>query len=143
LARAAVRQAKVDGRIDASVIDKMASFVDQLQQALPRLARNVPIDQYAEAKTFVKNLDDAVIALKQPDLADYFDGRNALKAKTVPELVRELTDKGLQFAAAVPGDEAAYKAMHGALAGYDKAMRGGSAKPGAAAPAASYGFNIP
>jgi hypothetical protein len=40
----------------------------------------------------------------------------------VPDVARYLIDRGLRFAPAVAGDEAAYRAMHTALAGYDVAV---------------------
>jgi hypothetical protein len=46
-----------------------------------------------------------------------------LKAKTVPELIKFMADRGLQFAPAVPGDENAYQALHSALAAYDRAAQ--------------------
>ena len=101
----------------------MAKGVEQLKKQLPSIARNQTFNSYVEAKAFINNLDDAVIALGQPDAISHFDGEYTVKAKTVPDLVRWLTDKGLQFAPAIPGDEAAYTALHGALAAYDKAVR--------------------
>jgi hypothetical protein len=39
----------------------------------------------------------------------------------VAELVQFLTDNGLVFASAAPGDETAYRALYDALAAYDAA----------------------
>ena len=77
---------------------------------------------YIEANTFINNLNDAIKALQQPDAGNYFTGKYALKAKTVPELVNFMTAQGLQFAPSTPGDEAAYAALQEALASYDRAV---------------------
>ena len=125
----------------------MTSEADQLQNQLGRLARNQSFDLYQEAKTFVKNLNDAIAALRQPDVANYFNGRYTLQATTVPELVKQMTDKGLQFAPAIPGDEGAYKALHQTLAAADRALHATTKPPTPKAPtggsSANYGPMIP
>jgi len=146
----AVDQARHGGRVKPATIEQMAQDVDQLQKSLPRLARNVPVDAYVEAKTFVKSLDAAVTALRQPDAGNWFNGQYALKAGTVPELVRWMMEKGLQFAPALPGDVGAYTSMHHALAAHDRALHGSEKptepekKPASSANPGSYGaLNIP
>lgn len=141
-AHAVVLQAQKERRVDSGRVAQMARGVEQLKKELPRIARNQAPDTYVEAKTFVKNLDDAVVALQQPDAINHFNGEYALKAKTVPELVRWMTDKGLQFAPAIPGDDVAYTTLHRTLAAYDKAARTpkGSSVPTATA---THGFLIP
>jgi hypothetical protein len=56
-------------------------------------------------------------------VGDHFTGKFALKVKTVPELVALMTQQGLQFAPAVPGDQPAYAALHQALANYSVAVQ--------------------
>jgi hypothetical protein len=76
---------------------------------------------WTEARVFLQRFDDALVALGQPDAADYLNGRYELKAQTVLGLVQQMTDDGLRFAPAVPGDEAAYAALREALAACDRA----------------------
>ncbi len=61
-------------------------------------------------------------ALGNPDVGDYFNQKFAAKGKTTAELVKYMSDKGLKFAPATPGDEAAYRAVHQALAIYDVSL---------------------
>lgn len=123
LAQAAVRQAEFNGRVDSGTITQLNNDVENLQKQLRKNSGDLPFAVYTEAKTFLNNLSDAVSALRQRDVGNYFTGKFALKAKTVPELVDLMTKQGLQFAPAVPGDESAYVALHQALANYDVAAQ--------------------
>jgi hypothetical protein len=57
--------------------------------------------------------------LAQPDAVDYLNGKYKAKGKTVADLVKYMTDNGLQFARATPGAEAAYTTLYHALVAYD------------------------
>jgi hypothetical protein len=52
------------------------------------------------------------------DVASYFTDKFAAKGKTVPELIQFMAKKGLKFAPATGGDEAAYSALYNYLVGY-------------------------
>jgi hypothetical protein len=129
LAQAAVRQAEFNGRVDPGTITQLSNDVEDLQRQLRKNSGDLPFALYTESKTFLSNLDDAVSALRQRDVGNYFTGKFALKAKTVPELVDQMTKQGLQFAPAVPGDEPSYVALHQALANYDVAAHAQAANP--------------
>ncbi|MFL5342942.1 MAG: hypothetical protein ACJ8F7_22640 [Gemmataceae bacterium] len=120
-AQAIVLQAQKERRIDSVRVAQLAQAVERLNKELPGIARNQALDAYVEAKTFANNLGDAVVALQQPDAINHFNGEYVTKANTVPDLVRWMTDKGLQFAPAIHGDEAAYETLQRALAAYGKA----------------------
>jgi hypothetical protein len=83
LAQAAVRQAEFNGRVDLGTITQLSNDVDSLQRQLRKNSGDLPFAVYAEAKTFLSNLDDAISALRQPDVGNYFTGKFALKANTV------------------------------------------------------------
>jgi hypothetical protein len=117
----AVRQAGSFGRVDSGIVRQMTDDLSQLRQLLRQNAKELPFQPYAEARDFLQRFDDAVVALGQPDAADYFNGTYDLKAQTVLGLVTQMTDKGLRFAPAVPGDETAYAALREALAACDRA----------------------
>jgi hypothetical protein len=117
----AVRQAGNPGRVDSGILRQMTDDVSQLRQILRRNAKVLSFPPFTEARDFLQRFDDAVVALSQPDAADYFNGKYDLKALTVLGLVTQMTDAGLLFAPAVPGDEAAYAALWEALAASDRA----------------------
>jgi len=123
LVQTAIAQAK-QGRVNADVIQKLSDSVSGLQQQLRDNTVNLTFSMHTEAKTFLTGLQDAVAALQQPDVQSFMNGEFQVKAKTIPELVQWMTDNGLQFAPAVPGDEAAYTTLRGRLAAYDRALHG-------------------
>ncbi|HEX4591762.1 MAG TPA: hypothetical protein VH120_17630 [Gemmataceae bacterium] len=124
-----VRQAGNSGRVDPGALRQMADDVDQLRLLLRQHAKELSFQPYNEARDYLQRFDDALAALGRPDAADYFNGKYELKAQTVLGLVKQMTDLGLRFAPATPGDEAAYAALRDALAAYDRT----TAKPQSAA----------
>jgi hypothetical protein len=122
LAREAVEQATSRGRVDGSLLDQMAGDLDRLQETLHDNAGTTTPQTYIEAKQFLNRFDDALKALGQRDVGSYFNGKYAFQGRTVADLVRFMSTNGLQFAAAVPGDEAAYSVVHRALVAYDWAV---------------------
>jgi hypothetical protein len=134
LAREVVQDASFNGRIDPGNVRQMERDTDQIKKELRRTGADLTPSQYIEANAFLNDLNDALKALEQPDAVNYFNGKYSLakalsKANTVPELVKFMTERGLSFAPATPGDEPAYGALQQALASYDR-----SAQPVAAAP---------
>ena len=122
-ARAAIRQVEAGREVDSSLNRQMTVGVESLDQHLRKNARDLAPARYIEARTFLHNLGDALRALAQDDVRNHFNGRYALTAETVPELVAHMTRQGLHFAPALPEDQAAYTMLHGALAAYDSVVR--------------------
>jgi len=122
LLRDAVGQAGFNSQVDSEIISGLMNDTERIGTRLRRNVTELPPSLYIDARAFLNNLAEAIRVLQQPDVGSHFTGRYALKAKTVPELVNTMTAKGLLFAAAVPGDEPAYLALHQALAAYDRAI---------------------
>ena len=118
----ALKQAEFNGKVDGGTVNQLRRDVDTLGRQLKSNIGDVGVNDYIEAKTFLSNLDSSIVILKQPDAGSYFSGKYDLKAKNVNELVKNMTDKGLTFAGAVPGDESAYNALYQAMANYDNAL---------------------
>jgi hypothetical protein len=121
LAGRLVRQA-ADGEVNAVVLQKVSAAVDELQRRLKGVARARRIryspNQYIEARRFLEQLEESLKVLEQPDAGRHFTGEYAARGKNVAELVAHMTKRGLRFAPAVRGDEAAYLTLHQALAEY-------------------------
>jgi hypothetical protein len=115
LAPVAVQEA-INGRVSAATLRNLRGAVDALNRRVVAEAGNMPPARYIEAKRFVNRLGDALKVLEQPDGGNYFTGKYAAQGKTVADLVRHMTERGLLFAPAAAGDEAAYLALHRALA---------------------------
>ncbi len=119
----AVSQAKTNSRVDPGTIRDLNAAVEKIRKKLLKTGSDLPPSQYIEAKTFLNNLDEASTILKLRDVASYINGDYNIAAKSVPDLVKFMKDKGLQFAPAVPGGEGAYLALHQALVSYDLALQ--------------------
>jgi len=72
---------------------------------------------YIAAKDYLDQAASAIMALGDPNVVKYFNHK--FNAKNVAELVDDMRTKGLDFAAAAPGDAGAYRALHQALVAYD------------------------
>jgi hypothetical protein len=123
LAQEAVSQASTNLRVDPGTLQQMSNDVDRLQGQLSKSVRELTPAQYIEARQFLNSFEDALKALRQPDVGNHFTGKYAAKAKSVGELVEHMTKNGLQFAPATAGDQSAYLALHRALAAYDYAVQ--------------------
>jgi hypothetical protein len=109
----------INGRVDAGTLNEIMAAANRMHDQLVSSIKDLPPSQYMEAKRFLGNLDAAIKVLRQPDAGDYFTQKYAAKGKNVAELVDYMTKKGLKFAPAVDGDEAAYSALHRALVNFD------------------------
>jgi hypothetical protein len=118
LAHEAVTEATTNGRVDNAILGQMTRDLDRLDGQLRGKVSKTNPQNYIEAKQFLARFQDAVKAFAEPDVANYFNGKYTFHGKTVAELVRFMKANGLQFAPAVPGDEAAYTAAHQALVRY-------------------------
>jgi len=128
LAGQAVKQATAFSKVDAGILDQMRDELGGLRGQLAREVGGLSSTQYLEAQRYLKSFDDVLTALRQNDVGSYFTGKYSLQDGTVLGLVRQMGEQGLRFAPAVPGDEAAYTALHEALAAYDRAARGQTAQ---------------
>jgi hypothetical protein len=70
---------------------------------------------YFQARQFLHRLEAALSLMDQEDAPRFLLGTFRVQAKTVAELVRYMTENGLQFAEVTPGDETAYTALHAFL----------------------------
>src|SRR5439155_6577418 len=70
---------------------------------------------YLTGKRYLESLNSALDVLKQPTAARYLDGTYKATGSTVQELVQNMTAKGLQFAPASPGNEAAYFSLNSSV----------------------------
>ena len=119
----AVKQAELNGQVDSGTVRQLNQDVDALTKKLRRNIDDVAPNDYIEAKQFLNNLDSSITILKQRDVGNYFSGYYDLKAKNVADLVKYMSDKGLQFTNAIPGDESAYLSLYQSMVNYDTALQ--------------------
>ena len=119
----AVERANVDGKpIDAALLRDLKSEVAALNDTLDKNINKITLTAYNDAKRYLNLLQDAVRALEDPNVADYFHGKYSAQGKTVAKLVDYMTKNGLRFAPATPGDEGAYRALQSYMAAYDDGL---------------------
>lgn len=118
------RQALARGRVDPAIIRELNRNVESLMGHLRNNVSDMSFNQYTEARRYVQQLDDAVKVLQLPDADDYLNGKYTARGDTVKELVANLGENGLRFAAAAGGEEAAYTALHRLLVQYQQGMAG-------------------
>jgi hypothetical protein len=119
----AVNMVKNNGGVDPGTLNDLRAEVNQLKDMVSANIDELTPSQSVEAKRFLSQLDDAMLALKQQNVGNYFTDRWAAKGKTVADLVAYLNANGLTFAPAVGGDEAAYAALYNALAEYHHGLK--------------------
>jgi hypothetical protein len=117
-----VQQASTNSRVDAGTLTATKKNLEALHDKLAKNVGEIGTSQYIESKRYLNFLNDAMRALGNDDVANYFNQKFAAKGKTAAEVVKYMSDKGLKFAPATPGDEAAYRALHQALAIYDVSL---------------------
>lgn len=130
----AVRQAARESKVGANTLTDLNASVQRVAGRLEGMVRDIPIGQYREAKRFVESLKDAVKVLGSADVGNYLNRVYVAKGQSVPDLLNYMKGKGLKFAPAVAGDEAAYMALYQALAAYDTATQSQVAEQRAPAP---------
>jgi hypothetical protein len=109
------------GQVDAAVLNQMNEAIDRLLADLAGNIKEMPPAQYIESKRYLTDLKDATKTLGRNDVANFFNNKYSARGRTVTELVRNMTNDGLKFSAAVPGEEAAYVALHRMLAAFSVA----------------------
>jgi len=114
----AVKLVQNAGQVDPGTLNDMRDDIRRLRNKVSAHIDDLTPSQSIEANRFLNQLSDAVTALAQPDVASYFTDKFAAKGKTVPELIQFMAKKGLKFAPATGGDEAAYSALYNYLVGY-------------------------
>jgi hypothetical protein len=112
LAGEAVKQLQY-GPADFATRKAMDRATDQLQIQLKSNIQEISSTDYIAAKRYLNELANTIKAIGNPDVA-----RWTAQGRTVAALTANMTQNGVKFAAASPGDEAAYNAMHGALVAY-------------------------
>jgi hypothetical protein len=104
------------GKVEPGRLQDLVAGVDKMTEDLDSQIRDITPSQYIVAKSYLKQLGDAVRVLGRPDAANFINGKYAAKGKTVGDLVRNMG--GLKFAPATPGDERAYKELYEKLVAY-------------------------
>ena len=118
----AVRQAQF-GKVDSATLEDLSAASKRLSNLVSAKVFDLAPSKFIEASRYMKQLDDAIKTLGQPEVTNYFTSKFSAQGKNVAELVKFMAGKGLRFAPAVAGDESYYSALHHALASYDLSLQ--------------------
>jgi hypothetical protein len=114
----AVRQAQ-SGQVSADLLDGIGASLKEMERSIDARALQLTPDHYIQATRYLRELKDSYRVLQQSDVAKYFKPAWTPQGSTVAELVRQMTQEGLNFAPAVSGDETYYTSLHRSLVDYD------------------------
>lgn len=114
-----VKRLKFGNSPEAATLKDMQAEMKRLRDTLAKSVGELSPTQFIEAQRYLNHLDDAVKALQDPNVGNFFNQKWNAKGRSVAELIKSMSDQGLRFAPAAPGDEPAYRALHQALNAYD------------------------
>jgi hypothetical protein len=123
LAPQAIEQLRRHRPLNPTTIGQMVDDAAEMRAILRQKAFKLSFQEFGETKKFLQKLDEALLAIQQPDAADHLTGTLATRPQTVLELVRRTALHGLRFAPAIPGDESAYVQLCDALRACDIAAK--------------------
>jgi hypothetical protein len=121
--RGAVRQVRSNKPVEAGTLEGLNASLRRLDRTLRDHVPDLSPSEHIAALRFLGQVGHAITALSDPQVATYCNRDWVRAGKDVGGLVRYMARNGLEFAPAVPGDEAAYAALHHALAACDARLQ--------------------
>jgi hypothetical protein len=119
----AVRQVKSNKPVEPGTLKDMNASLRRLDRTLRDNVPELSPSEYIGALRYLGQVGNAVTALSDTQVATYCNQDWVREGKDVGGLVRYMAENGLEFAPAVPGDEAAYAALYHALAAFDARLQ--------------------
>jgi len=120
-----VKEANND-RIDKSVIAEVQKEIDGMREELVKRVNDIPTAPYLDAKRFLQDLYESTRAIEKGEAINQLMFQrfieNSKGNRSVQEVADYMIKNGLRFGPAAATDEAAYRAVHSAMANYDIAM---------------------
>jgi hypothetical protein len=116
------------GKLSPKQMKEIRTEMTTMRATLGKQLHEDQIDgsSYVQALEFYNSLHTSVNALEKPDARKQLSGARSPRARNVQELVDYMTDNGVQFAAAAPGNESAYKVTHDAFVRYTRIAQSSS-----------------
>jgi uncharacterized protein len=117
---ASTYDAAVKNTLEPKQMKELRTEMKNLREDMRKKCANDEIESssYMRALDFYHALEKSIDALERPDARKELAGAYSPRARNVQELVDFMTDNGVKFAPATPGDETAYQATHDAFVRY-------------------------
>jgi hypothetical protein len=122
LARQAADQA-TSGAVDPRLMRDLQKAINGMIAAVKTKVDDITPTQYVQAMRYMRELNDSIKVLQDPNVSNYFSEKYKASGNTVADLIQSITGRGLRFAPAASGDEPYYTVLHSALVQYDYALR--------------------
>lgn len=113
------------GTLTPKLMKSVRTEMDALRQDMRDQLQKDEIDSssYIQCIEFYNALQSSINALERPDARKQIAGSYSPRARNVQELVDFMTDNGVKFAPATPGNENAYQVVHDAFVRYARAAQ--------------------
>lgn len=125
----AIESIREKGRLDVKSYTACQTEFKNLRAQLDKDfdQEKINMSRFAEGSTFLSALNKEIVALGNPAAAKALARPNHPQGNDVLEVVGFMIGNGLEFAPCKPGDEAAYKALHTAMAAFAQSSQVASA----------------
>ena len=120
----AAAKGKLTPKLMKEVRTEMATMREKLRVQVQK--DEIDTSSYFQAIQFYNALSPAIDALERPDAKKQLAGAYSPRARNVQELVDFMSDNGLKFAPATPGNDNAYQVTHDAFVRYIRSAQSGS-----------------
>jgi hypothetical protein len=105
---------------DPATLNDLLAQHRRLRETLNNNISELKPDEFIEANKYLKEVGQTIRGLQDPNVVHQFsDDWKPKKARSVADLVKHMSEKGLLFAPASEDDQAAYIALYHALAAFD------------------------
>jgi Peptidase C1-like family len=112
--------AAADGKLTPKLMRDVRTEMKTMRETMRTQLQKEEIEtsSYMQCIEFYNSLESSVNALEKPDARKQLGGAYSPRARNVQELVDFMTDNGVKFAPAAPGNENAYQVVHDAFVRY-------------------------
>jgi len=122
LMRRAYKSVASGNNPDAGTLNDLVIQYRKLRKTVNNNVDKLKPDAFIEATHYLDEVGQTIKGLEDPNVSHQFNEDWKPKARDVAGLVQHMREKGLVFAPATDGDEAAYMALYHALASFDAGM---------------------
>jgi hypothetical protein len=106
------------GNLNPETFRALQNTVNQMVEQVDNSVGTISTRDFIESKRFLRELDQSIRTLQDPNAANYLSNKWVAQGDTVFALVSFMKGQGLRFAPATRGDQAAYVALHRAMVSF-------------------------
>src|SRR5262249_3010327 len=116
-----VKQAE-KGQVQGKTYKQLKTELDGMRSDIKAAIDDMTPRENVQARRFVDQVTQAARMFEDPNVASFFTGQYKAQGQTVGELVAYMTQNGLRFAPASPGNEQYYNALYQGIVQYDSGL---------------------